>query len=147
MSLRLLNDNSARILLLRLRRHRPVLYVHLKGHVGQKYIRGADEMSENARRQILLAIDQFGWKCVPRARVALSISFFPESRTPPAIQNLSKFYIDLLKGLAFKDDRQIHYLAAYCARPTSGSSSNVDSSVFIKVERMCDWMDLYKGYL
>jgi len=42
------------------------------------------------------------------------MSFFANNSQIPLVHNLVNYYMDLLKGLFFADDRQVHYLEAYC---------------------------------
>ena len=72
----------------------------------------------------------FKWKAPPRAKVAVTMSFFAHQRQPPSLHKLVKFYMDLLKGAAFDDDQQVHYLAANIWKQSS------ESLLDITVERL-----------
>jgi Holliday junction resolvase RusA-like endonuclease len=86
---------------------------------------------------------------MPKARIAVKIEFFPDKNVQvPAVQNLVKTYLDLLKGIAFKDDRQIWYLSAYCYRNNkrAKNSHSKKGHVYIKVERFSDLLEKYNMY-
>lgn len=86
------------------------------------------------------------WKYVPRAKVAISMHFFAKEGAP-AIQNLVKFYLDLLYPTLFNDDRQVGYLSAQCYQtPREFASEQKSETVIIEVERLSDLkrrFDLY----
>jgi hypothetical protein len=134
-----------KILLLQLRKRRSLLHISLKGSLGGKRQRGAKELAEDLRAQIASSVTQFAWKHVPRARMAVTMTFFPHGNQSPALHNLVKFYLDELRSLVFKDDRQVSYLAAESWQPLRSSEkhSGRESSVHIEVERLADGAVLY----
>ncbi len=138
-----------KILLLQLRRHRPILHVFLEGELGRKKRLDTKKSAEKIREQVAIHIDQFRWKQIPRARVAVSMTFFPQANQVPALHNLVKFYLDELRLLAFTDDRQVSYLAAECWLPRSqqeDTNKENESKIYIKVERLANYQakfDLY----
>lgn len=141
-----------KIMLLQLRKQRSLLHISLKGSLGGKRQRGAKELAEDLRAQIASSVTQFAWKHVPRARMAVTMTFFPHGNQSPALHNLVKFYLDELRSLVFKDDRQVSYLTAESWQPVRGSEkhSSRESSVHIEVERLTDYkskFDLYFSLL
>ena len=139
-------------MLLQLRKHRSLLHISLEGDLGGKRQRGAKQLAEELRTQVASSINQFGWKHVPRARMAVTMTFFPRGNQSPALHNLVKFYLDELRSLVFKDDRQVSYLAAESWQPVRGSEKHGgrESRVHIEVERLADYkskFDLYFSLL
>ena len=133
-------DNE-KILLLQLNRFRPVFHTKLNGRAYRKGNRGAKQAIIKFQEQIRSDAKEFFWDILPRARVGVHISLFPSSVKVAGIHNLVKFYLDLLKGIIFKDDRQVHYLSADCYR--SGTEKE-EGEVYIKVERFCDLISRYE---
>jgi Holliday junction resolvase RusA-like endonuclease len=76
------------------------------------------------------------WKYAPRAKIAVAFSFYDLEKNNPEVHSLVKFYMDLLKAVVFKDDRQVYYLEASTLRvkPEQGQSS-----VFIEIRRLVDY--------
>jgi Holliday junction resolvase RusA-like endonuclease len=73
------------------------------------------------------------WKYAPRAKLAVSFSFQDLEKNHPDVHSLVKFYMDLLKEVAFKDDRQVYYLEVSTLRV---ESEHRQSSVFIEIRRL-----------
>jgi Holliday junction resolvase RusA-like endonuclease len=132
---------NEKILLIQLRRLRPVFYTELRGRVFKKGNRGVSRAIKQLQNQIKRDVKTFSWNILPRARVSVHISLFPSSIKVAGIQDLVKFYLDLLKGTIFKDDRQVHYLSAACYR---AGTEKGEGKVFIKVERFCDLINRYE---
>jgi Holliday junction resolvase RusA-like endonuclease len=141
--------NALRILLLQIRKRRPALHISVDGDLGRKGRRDAAPILENIKRQVASGITDFQWKHVPRARMAVSMTFFPKSKQNPALHNLVKFYMDELRTLVFTDDRQVSYLAAESWLPLKKARDDEGdgpSRVYIEVERLADYkakFDLY----
>src|SRR6185503_7589814 len=104
--------NDLKILLLQIQKRRPVLHISIDGDLGRKGRRDAADLVEEIKRQVATGISDFRWKPVRRARMAVSMTFFPKGKQVPALHNLVKFYMDELRNLVFTDDRQVSYLAA-----------------------------------
>lgn len=132
------SDAYKRVLLLQVRRFRPVLYISLDGPLGQKNRTRTQDLVEDLKSQITKSLSDFRWSSVPRAKMAVSMTFFASKRQPPAIQNLVKFYLDELQSHAFRDDRQVACIEAEMWRHTSGEAEASDR-VYIKVERLADY--------
>ncbi len=67
--------SDLKILLLQIRKHRPVLHISVDGDLGRKGRRDAVELAEEIKRQVAISISDFQWKPVPRARMAVSMVF------------------------------------------------------------------------
>lgn len=142
-------DNDKKIMLLQLKKQRKALHIKLRGELYQKSNRGFKRAQAELIRQIKDSANKFNWNMIPRARIAVKIQFFPSNDSQaPAIQNLVKTYLDMLNGIAFKDDRQISYLSAYCYRNdrSAENTHSKDGDVYIKVEKFADLLERYKLY-
>lgn len=141
--------NALRILLLQIRKRRPALRISVDGDLGRKGRRDAAPIIENIKRQVANGITDFQWKHVPRARMAVSMTFFPKGKLSAALHNLVKFYMDELRTLVFTDDRQVSYLAAESWLPLKkrrDDDGDGSSRAYIEVERLADYkakFDLY----
>lgn len=141
--------NALKILRLQIRKRRPVLHISVDGDLGRKGRRDAESIIENIKRQVTSAITDFRWKPVPRARMAVSMTFFPKGKQNPALHNLVKFYMDELRTSVFTDDRQVSYLAAESWLPLKESgrhAGDASSRAYIEIERLADYkakFDLY----
>ena len=108
-----------------------------KGRLSSKGI-GAQFVSELDNN-----LRNLSWKLLPRAKVAVTMSFFASGKRTPLLHNLVKFYMDLLKGAVFRDDRQVYYLEAHFWRP---STLKDKPKLYIAVERFTDYkrkLDFY----
>jgi len=76
------------------------------------------------------------WKYAPRAKMAVSLWFFDQEQNHPDVHRLVKFYLDTLKGITFRDDRQVHYLDVASTRVQSRKH---ESSLFINIWRLADY--------
>lgn len=133
------DETKKRILLLQLRRHRPVFYVSLNGALGQKRRRDSGRILEDIQQQIARGLADFRWSAVPRANMAVSMRFSTSQRQSPGIQNLVKFYMDELRKHAFHDDRQVACLEVELWRRSAKEESTGEDNVSIKVERLADY--------
>lgn len=100
--------------------------------VTKKAIR-AQYMANQLREALTKSISLSRWKYVPRAKLAVSFNFYDLEKNHPDVHSLVKFYMDLLKEAAFKDDRQVYYLEASTLR---AESEQRQSSVFIEIRRL-----------
>lgn len=105
------------------------IYVRLDGPLVKKGHKGT-AAAEGFRKRILEDVSRFGWECPPRAKVTVEFSFFGITPRAPRLHHLVKYYLDLLKGIAFKDDRQVHLLEAHAWQGES------EPHVHIKIERL-----------
>jgi len=92
------------------------------------------EIEEHFRTRLLNHAAAFQWRCLPRARVAVSLRFFDSEKNHPDIHTLVKLYLDALKGIAFADDRQVHYLEASTWRLPADRPSSVVTAVWRLVD-------------
>lgn len=82
-------------------------------------------------QQIEEGLNIFKWIVPPRAKMEIEFHFFSSETSPPVLHKLVKYYMDLLKGRAFNDDRQVHYLeASRMIRPES------EDKVYISFDRL-----------
>jgi len=100
--------------------------------VTKKAIR-AQHVVNQLREALIKSISLWRWQYAPRAKLAVSFGFYDLEKNHPDIHNLVKFYMDLLKEMAFKDDRQVYYLEASTLR---AKSEQRQSSVFIEIRRL-----------
>ncbi len=143
------SDRQAlKVMLLQLRKRRSSFMTSIHRDFVQKRRRGASELAKKIKQHFLVEMDKTGWTYVPRAKLAVTMSFYPRDNKIPTLHNLVKFYLDTLRSVVFNDDRQVGCLVAKCWR-THEPSQNLDekdASVFIEVERLTDYkrrFDLY----
>ena len=133
-------DTEKKIKLLQLRKHKTNLgfMSHYKGPIftkgGLKSKASAEKIKSNFQKDA----DKFHWKAPPKARIAISFNVFCDQKNPPEIYRIIKYYLDLLQGPVFEDDKQVHYLEASIWRSNNVS---LKSSIFIKARRL---IELYK---
>ena len=123
-------------------RYRRKLWLAVPGIFGRKGRLKAPEIAAAVRTAVTTEAKRVGWKAPPRAKVSVSLIFWGDDRSAPAIHNLVKFYLDELRGGAFVDDRQISHLTAGFARGVLCSpfpDGATKSEVSIEVERLVDY--------
>lgn len=134
---------NPKIKLLQLRRlqYTPGLIVKPDGPLLSKGGPSTKSLTDYVKEQIVQGVKEFNWSAPPRARVAVSFSFFSDQRNPPEVYNLIKYYLDLLQGTVFKDDRQVQYLdtSIWRSHPKDLHSS---SSLYVHVRRLSDYVKL-----
>lgn len=137
-----------KIILLQLRKRRNQFQIKLDGEFLTKGNIGANSYAQVLRSKFERRVEKLNWKLVPRAKIAVTMSFFAWETQAPAIHNLVKYYLDPLQGIVFSDDRQVSYLAANYWRPVERSLtiSNKAPSVFIHVERLADYKQKFDLY-
>ena len=137
-------DSPQGILWLRVR-YQPKLRLTVPGTFGRKGRLKAPEIAEAVRTATREA-KRVGWQAPPRAKLSVSLIFWGNDSSAPAIHNLVKFYLDELRGVAFVDDRQISHLTAGLCPRTLGSpcrDAATRSEVFITIERLVDYNRRY----
>jgi Holliday junction resolvase RusA-like endonuclease len=139
--MRSLFDSPEGILWLRVR-YQPKLRLIVPGTFGRKGRLKAPEIAEAVRTAAAQEAKRAGWQAPPRAKLSVSLIFWGNDSSAPAIPNLVKFYLDVLAGVAFVDDRQISHLTAAFARGILCSpcpSGTTESEVSITIERLVDY--------
>lgn len=137
-----------KILLLQLQRRSSVLHISLDGKFGKKGRKDSKTIAQQVTEQVAKDITAFRWVKVPRALMAVTMTFFPGEDSTPAVHNLVKFCLDELRQSVFTDDRQVGFLRAESWARTfhmSGVEAE-DSKLHIRVERLADYkrkFDLY----
>jgi Holliday junction resolvase RusA-like endonuclease len=139
-----MNDTSdLRVKLLRLRKLqlKSSFMTSIDGDFTQKFTNRAAETSKQVIGNVKRDLAASNWKLVPRGKVAVKMSFFAKDAQVPSIHNLVKYYMDLLNGLFFADDRQVHYLEAYCYKTDSENSK-----LYLEVERLTSYKQKLQYY-
>jgi len=129
-----------RIRILQLRRHKRNFGFRssYEGPILTKGGRISKRLSEKIRSGFHKDAGKCGWKVPPRARIAITFDIFCNENNPPEIYRIVKYYLDLLQGPVFENDRQVHYLEASIWRSNSRESK---SSIYIQARRL---IQLYK---
>jgi Holliday junction resolvase RusA-like endonuclease len=109
---------------------RSCLRCHFNGPLVTKKGMRAHHKVNQLREALTKDVSLCRWKYAPRAKLAVSFSFHDLEKNHPEVHSLVKFYMDLLKEVVFKDDRQVCYLEASTLRT---KSEQRQSSVFIKI--------------
>jgi hypothetical protein len=141
----LFNEKQKRINALRLRKLQvkfPFM-AEIRGNLIQKYSRRSKQVGDQIIEVLKADVANSKWKFVPRARLAVKMTFFGDRRNAPSLHNLVKYYMDLLNGVVFKDDRQVAYLEAFCYQTDEKAD---ESRVYIQVERFSDYQERLKCY-
>lgn len=131
-------DPKIKLLQLRKLKHSPGLIAELNGPLLSKGGAQAKLYTDEITKQINDAAEEFSWSPPPRARMAVSFRFFSAQHDPPEIYSLVKYYIDLLKGPVFKDDRQVEYLYASIWR-SSPKTDKASSHLYVFVRRLSEY--------
>lgn len=134
-----------KIMLLQLRKRRLRFLTRIRGDFAQKRTLRADRLAADLQQYISEEAAKLGWSQVPRARVAVSMHFFPQEYGSPDLHNLVKFYLDLLHPPIFYDDRQVGYLVAQRWRPPKhfDNLNRQESSAYVEVERLSDYIQRF----
>jgi Holliday junction resolvase RusA-like endonuclease len=133
-------DSEKRIKLLQLKKYKTNFgfLSHYEGPILTKGVSKAQAASVKISSDFQRDAEKFHWTPLPRARIAINFRVFCNQKNPPEIYRIIKYYLDLLKGSVFKDDKQVHYLEASIWRsPRQGSKS----SIYIQARKL---IDLYK---
>ena len=127
------DDELLRVVLYRINRKKK--YIHLTGPLLQKYRRTRADFE--CKAQLAKKTESSGWKIRPRAKLAIKLVFYSSQRQPPSLMKLAKYYLDLLQGLAYKDDRQIQYLTVQLWQGKVTDARD-DSHVIISLQTLSD---------
>jgi Holliday junction resolvase RusA-like endonuclease len=139
-------DIENKIRLLQLRKHNLNFgfISHYEGPILTKGGKKSKSQSDKVRSDFQKDADKFRWKAPPTARIAISFNIFCNQKNPPEIYGIVKYYLDLLQGPVFKDDKQVHYLEASIWR---SNSKGTKSSIYIQARRLIDFfkiLDIYQ---
>jgi Holliday junction resolvase RusA-like endonuclease len=137
------DKTDLRIRLLQLRRLslRSSFITSIEGDFTQKFTRRAGQVSQKVIADVKRDLKSSKWKLVPRGTMAVKMSFFAKDSEVPLLHNLVKYYMDLLSGLFFADDRQVHYLEAYCYQ-----ANRTTSKLYLEVERLATYKQKLRSY-
>lgn len=135
-------NNQNRIQLLQLRKFKKNFgfLSHYQGPIFTKRGLRAERESQNIKSFFLNDAKRFNWRPPPRAHIAISFKVFCGQKNPPEIYNVPKYYLDLLEGPIFNNDRQVRYLEASIWRSKSNDS---DSSMYIQARRLVDMFKIW----
>lgn len=128
------NAHKVKLLQLRRLRLRSSFITSIKGDLAQKSNKRARTVSHSVISKLKRDLASSNWALVPRGKIAVKMSFFAKDSRVPLVHNLVKYYMDLLKGLFFADDRQVHYLEAYCFR-----TKRDESECYVELERLATY--------
>jgi len=139
----MIDNREIRLKLLQLRKlqHKSSFITCIEGDFTQKFTKRAKETSQQVITNVERELASSNWKLVPRGRVAVKMSFFAKESRVPLVHNLVKYYMDLLNGLFFADDRQVHYLEAYCY-----VRNREESKLYLEVERLTSYKQKLHHY-
>lgn len=114
----------------------------------QKGRHGSNEHAEKIKQHYLSDLRINRWKFASRAKVAVGMVFFSNRGGIPSLHKLVKHYLDTMQSVLFTNDRQVHYLAARCARPTRSQKDafGTDSFISIEVQRLVAFKRRLKLY-
>lgn len=142
-------EDNPKILLLQLRKQRHGFFTKISGSLAQKGVRTASSTANNTISQLRSDVARSNWKFAPRAKIAVSMRFFSSENQIPALHNLVKYYLDLLRAVVFQDDRQVEYLVAECWHPTIPPNKYPldEGAVFIRVERLTEYNEKFDLYM
>lgn len=133
-------DNEKKIKLLQLRKHK-TNFGFMSLYEGPIFTKGGTKSKASAERIKSIFqkdADKFHWQAPPKARIAISFHIFCDQKNPPEIYRIVKYYMDLLQGPVFKDDKQVHYLEAAIWR---SNNKNSKSRIYIQARKL---IELYK---
>ena len=115
----------------------------IEGDFTQKFTKRAEKTSQQVISDVKRDLASGNWKLVSRGKVAVRMSFVAKDSQVPLVHNLVKYYMDLLNGLFFADDRQVYYLEAYC-HETNGKRE--ESKLYLEVERLTSYKQRLRQY-
>lgn len=140
-----------KILLLQIKRRYLFFSSAVDEPLTQKGSKNAGQVSKRLRTKFTNDAKKFGWECEKRANLAVSMHFFPNDDQVPGLHHLVKYYLDLLGGIVFEDDRQVAYLSAQCWRPSKKVQEPLGKNVlYIRVQRLTEYkrkFDIYSELL
>jgi len=138
-------DSAKIIKLLQIRKHNTNcgFFSHYEGPIITKGTFKAKRLSETVKSKFEKDAEQFGWEAPPRARIAINFRIFCNEKNPPEIYRIIKYYLDLLNGPVFQDDRQVHYLEAAIWRSFKNGPK---SGIYIQARRLIDLFKIWDIY-
>jgi Holliday junction resolvase RusA-like endonuclease len=138
-------NSQSRIKLLQLRKFKKNFgfLSHYQGPILTKGGLNAKRESQNIKLIFLNDGKRFNWVPPPRAHIAISFKIFCGQKNPPEIYHIPKYYLDLLEGPVFKNDRQVRYLEASIWRSAGNASG---SEMFIQAWRLIDLFKMWNLY-
>jgi Holliday junction resolvase RusA-like endonuclease len=134
-------DLKLKLLQLRKLRSKSSFITCINGEFTQKFSNRAEKVGQQVIANVRRDLASSNWKLVPRGRVAVKMSFFASDSHIPLVHNLVKYYMDLLNGVFFADDRQVHYLEAYCYQ-----GDRNESKLYLEVERLTTYKQKLRHY-
>ncbi|TKJ38672.1 MAG: hypothetical protein CEE38_02925 [Planctomycetes bacterium B3_Pla] len=134
-------DPKIKLLQLRKLKHNHGLIAMLNGPLLSKGGAQTKLYTDQITKQINHAAEEFNWSPPPRARMAVSFRFFSDQYDAPEIYSLVKYYLDLLQGPVFKDDRQVQYIDASIWRSTP-KTDKASSRLYVYVRRLSEYSRL-----
>ena len=132
-------ENKIKFLQLQKINTNPGFIVGFNGPLLSKGGTQTQQYEDEVVSQINSAVETFNWTAPPRAKMAVSFRFFSNQHDPPEIYSLVKYYLDLLEGPVFKNDRQIQYLDASILRLSPAKSEESSSHFFVIVRRLSEY--------
>lgn len=138
-------DSENKIRLLQLRKHNINFgfISHYEGPILTKGGKKSKSLSDKIRSDFQKDTDKFRWKAPPKARIAISFNMFCNQKNPPEIYRIVKYYLDLLQGSVFKNDKQVHYLEASIWR---SPNKDAKSSIYIYAKRLIEFYKIWDIY-
>ncbi len=134
-----------KIKLLQLRKHNINFgfISHYEGPILTKGGGKSKSLSGKIRSDFQKDAEKYRWKAPPKARIAISFNIFCNQKNPPEIYRIVKYYLDLLQGPVFQNDKQVHYLEASIWRSHSNESK---SSIYIQAKRLVEFYKIWDIY-
>ena len=137
------SENKIKLLQLRKHKRNFGFISHYEGPILTKGGKKSKSLSEKIRSDFQKDADKFRWKAPPKARIAISFNIFCNQKNPPEVYRIVKYYLDLLQGPVFNNDKQVHYLEASIGRSHSKGSK---SSIYIQARRLIDFYKIWDIY-
>lgn len=135
-------DDKVRLLELRRLMRNFSFLSQIDGPLATKKGPRANREKERITKLIKESVFRYGWKKSPRAKLAVSFRFFDTEQNKADVTKLVKFYLDLLEGPIFDDDRKVYYLEAATWRVRFRPKQLEKSKVIIQVRRLSDYIRL-----
>jgi hypothetical protein len=138
-------NSQSRIKLLQLREFKKNFgfLSHYQGPIFTKGGLQANRESQNIKSVFLNDAKRFNWVPPPRARIAISFKIFCSQKNPPESYHIPKYYLDLLEGTVFKNDKQVYYLEASIWRSAGNA---LGSEMYIQARHLIDLFKIWNIY-
>jgi len=136
-------ENKFKLLILRKYSTNFGFLSHYKGPILTKGGRKSKRLSDKIKSDFQKDADKFNWKAPPKAKIGIKFNIFCGQKNPPEIYRIVKYYLDLLQGPVFKNDKQLHYLEASIWRVQNKDSK---SSIYIKARRLTELKKIWDIY-